>query len=113
MWATCPITHLGFARVLASPAIAQGSLSVASAAESLREFMEEDGHVFWPDDIALTDALLAASLPHIQGRNQITDRYLLALAAAHGGTLATFDRSIGAGLPAESPLLEHLEIIGG
>ena len=51
------------------------------------------GHVFWPDDISLLETgrldatrLLTAS--------QITDTYLLALACAHGGKLATFDRRL-------------------
>ena len=52
------------------------------------------GHVFWPDDITLRDAdcIDAGAL---LSTGHITDLYLLALAVAHGGRLATLDRRIG------------------
>ncbi len=53
------------------------------------------------------------SLRYTHRPKQLTDRYLLALAAAHDGTLATFDRAVRAGLPADSPLLAHLDVIPG
>jgi predicted nucleic acid-binding protein len=51
------------------------------------------GRVFWPDDISLLDAekLDAARL---LSAGQVTDSYLLALACAHDGKLATFDRRL-------------------
>lgn len=110
-WATCPITQLGCVRVLAVPAVSQGGLTVETAAERLSEILIEPHHVFWPDDLSISDSRFEASLSHVQGPRQLTDRYLLALAAAHGGTLATFDRSAGSGLPPESTLLPHLEIV--
>ena len=110
-WATCPITEIGCIRVLAQPAISQGRLNVWSATALFREFAEDDRHLFWPDDLSASDPSLAATLPHLQGPGQLTDRYLLALAAAHGGTFATFDRSVGSGLPPSSELLNHLEIV--
>lgn len=112
-WATCPITELGCIRILASPAVSQTALTVASAATLLAQSLTDPYRQFWPDDLPLDDAAFAASLPHIQGPRQVTDRYLLALAATHGGTLATFDRSLAAGLPANSPLLAHLEVVEG
>ena len=110
-WATCPITQLGCVRVLAARAVSQGALTVPTAAALLREFVTDERHQFWPDDVALSDSRFEASLPHVQGPGQLTDRYLLALAAARDGMLATLDRSAGAGLPAGSTLLSHLEII--
>ena len=50
-------------------------------------------HAFWPDDISLTDATVFDRRA-ILGPKQITDRYLLALAAKHGGRLVTFDQAI-------------------
>ena len=48
------------------------------------------GHVFWPDDISLHDSQhVDATL--LQNSGQLTDSYLLALACAHGGQLASFD----------------------
>lgn len=54
---------------------------------------ELPGHRFWSDDLSPlhTAAIDATRLPHA---SQITDSYLLALAFARGGKLATFDRRI-------------------
>jgi predicted nucleic acid-binding protein len=51
------------------------------------------GHDFWTDDISLHDALAGRPLT---GHRQVTDAYLLALATAHGGVLASLDRAIAA-----------------
>ncbi|MBA4180365.1 MAG: hypothetical protein C0506_07245 [Anaerolinea sp.] len=67
--------------------------------------------MFWPDDLPLSDNRFLDTLPHLQGRGQLTDRYLLALAAARQGTLATLDQSATASLPAGSPLLGHIELV--
>lgn len=51
------------------------------------------GHRFWADDIsALDNAHLDAS--RLLSAGQVTDTYLLALARAHDGRLATFDRRL-------------------
>jgi len=110
-WASCPITQLGCVRVLAAPAVSQGSLTVQTAAGLLSEVLMEPHHEFWPDDLEISDNRFGETLTHFQGSNQITDRYLLALAAAHRGILATLDRSTTTTLPANSPLLEHIELV--
>lgn len=51
------------------------------------------GHVFWPDDIGLLDAE-RVDAGRLLGSAQVTDTYLLALACAHGGQLASFDRRL-------------------
>ena len=55
--------------------------------ESARE------HEFWPDSVSLLDRT-RVRWNHVQGYRQITDVYLLALAVANQGRLATFDSSI-------------------
>ena len=50
------------------------------------------GHVFWPDDLPLEEALRGQRL--LIGHRQVTDAYLLALATARRGILATFDRAL-------------------
>ena len=110
-WATCPLTQLGCVRVLATPAVSQGSLTVQTAVGLLSEVLMGPQHEFWPDDLEISDNGFGETLTHFQGSNQITDRYLLALAAAHRGILATLDRSTTTALPANSPLLEHIELI--
>ena len=51
------------------------------------------GHAFWPDDISLLDGKHINS-ERLLSSAQITDSYLLALARAHGGQLATFDQRL-------------------
>ena len=59
--------------------------------DSLRTFCASGHHEFWPDDLSLRD--VAFDLSFAQGHRQLTDIYLLGLAAKMGGVLATFDRS--------------------
>jgi predicted nucleic acid-binding protein len=51
------------------------------------------GHVFWPDDISLVGAE-HIDIEQILTSGQVTDSDLLALAVAHDGCLATFDRRL-------------------
>lgn len=90
-WATCPLTENGVIRILSNPAYCPAPERPSSVADRLRTFRASGHHVFWPDDASLCDAgLFALSV----SRRQLTDVYLLGLARAHGGRLATFDRSI-------------------
>jgi predicted nucleic acid-binding protein len=52
-----------------------------------------DGHEFWAEDISLFDSALVDPTRLLDSA-QITDSYLLALASAHDGQLATFDRRL-------------------
>jgi uncharacterized protein len=90
-WATGAITENGFVRVLSNPA--SGVTERAPAIiESLRKFCASGDHVFWTDRVSLRDPLFELSVA--QGHRQLTDIYLLGLATAMGGVLATFDRTI-------------------
>ncbi len=51
------------------------------------------GHEFWPDDVTLFDSQ-RVDIARLLDSGQVTDTYLLALARAHGGQLATFDRHL-------------------
>lgn len=92
-WATCPITQNGCIRVLSNPAYPTVSASPGEVAERLRAFCADPAHVFWQDDVSLTDST-SFDVTRLSGHHQITDLYLAGLAARHGGKLATFDTSI-------------------
>lgn len=92
-WATCPVTENGLIRVLANPKYGSALTSVPALAERLRAFKASGYHEFWPDSLSLTDAS-TFSLGALRGYRQLTDAYLLGLAHANGGRLATFDRAI-------------------
>lgn len=51
------------------------------------------GHVFWKDDFSLMDSAVVDAA-RIATPAQVTDTYLLALAVANQGQLATFDRRL-------------------
>lgn len=90
-WATCPLTQNGFLRVFGLPGYPNGVGSPSKALPVLKSLLALPGHQFWPDSISLT-APIVVQIP--DRPKQITDCYLLALAAANGGIFATFDRRI-------------------
>jgi uncharacterized protein len=92
-WASCPLTENGLVRVISSAAYPGRRTTFADAVDRLRGFCESVEHVFWPDSISIRDGERFEP-KSAQGHRQMTDIYLLALAVAHRGSLATFDRSI-------------------
>lgn len=90
-WATCPITENGVLRIIGNPKYPNTVGSPAAAAPIVKQLRALPGHEFWPDDVSLVGSdLVDPSL--ITTPAQVTDSYLLVLAVAHGGQLATFDR---------------------
>jgi predicted nucleic acid-binding protein len=53
-------------------------------------------HEFWPCEFSVLDTG-AVDRTRVHGPRQVTDAYLLALAAAHDGCFVTFDRSVPLG----------------
>lgn len=92
-WATCPITQAAFVRILSNPAFSPNALSPANALRVLETNLSLPNHEFWPDSIAVPDALGAVGT-RLRGHQQITDAYLLGLALDHRGKLATMDEGI-------------------
>ena len=92
-WATCPMTENAVVRIVAHPSYPNWPGSPTIVAALLGQFTEHPGHSFWPDDISLMDAT-RFDLTRLATSSQVTDSYLVALAVAHGGRLATFDRRL-------------------
>jgi len=92
-WATCPLTENGFVRVMANPAYGSLVAGTSELLSRLGAFCRADDHQFWPDSVSLRDQT-QFDPAMATGHRQLTDIYLLGLARAHGGRLATFDRSI-------------------
>ena len=91
-WATCPITQNGCLRIMSQPGYPH-SLPVASVAELLTEMTATEHHEFWPDATSLlTPGII--DWRHVGGPKQITDLYLLALAAKNKGRFVTFDKRV-------------------
>jgi len=92
-WATCPLTENGVVRIVGHPKYPNTPGSPAAVAAIVAQIRTLPGHVFWPDDISLVGAgHVDPALILTSG--QVTDSYLLALAVAREGRLATFDRRL-------------------
>jgi toxin-antitoxin system PIN domain toxin len=92
-WATCPITENGVVRIMAQPSYPNAQ-PAALVASRLSEACRHPSHAFWPEPISLLQEGLIL-WERLLGPRQITDAYLLALAATHGGRFATFDQRVG------------------
>lgn len=91
-WASCAITENGFVRIISQPRY-PSPVSPAEAIDLLRRACDSRHHEFWPCDVSLLDASIVDG-SRLHGPRQVTDAYLLALATAHGGRFATFDRTL-------------------
>lgn len=92
-FATCPITENGLLRIVAHPKYPNSAGTPAVVLQSLVAIRALPGHHFWPDDLSLTDARYVEA-GRLSSHAQVTDSYLLALARAHGGRLASMDRRL-------------------
>jgi toxin-antitoxin system PIN domain toxin len=108
-WATCPITENGVIRIVGNPKYPNSPGTPGDVATIVKALRALPGHRFWPDDLSLVDAgdLLPAK---ILTSAQVTDTYLLALARAHGGQLATFDRKLSTAAVRDGKSALHLII---
>lgn len=93
LWATCPLTENGVMRIIGHSRYPNSPGTPAAVAQLMTGLCALSGHVFWPDDISLLDDT-RINASRILSSAQVTDSYLLALAVAHGGKLATFDRRL-------------------
>ena len=91
-WATCPITQNGCIRIMSKPGYPFPGLTTDRVREILSELTGVAAHVFWPDSVSMLDK------KHFRlggtGPKHVSDIYLLGLAVANQGRLATFDRNI-------------------
>ncbi|MGA2542424.1 MAG: TA system VapC family ribonuclease toxin [Verrucomicrobiota bacterium] len=104
-FATCPVVQLGFARVSSHPLLGYG-MTPELAFGVLRQFIADPRHEFISDDLSCTDGVVRTEL--MAGANQITDRYLVALARQHGFSLATLDQPLARSFADETGLVELL-----
>ncbi len=110
-WATCPLTENGMVRVLSQAAYPSGQRTPAEVIQVLNALKTafRSSYQFWPDDVSIADESVFESAL-IAGTRQVTDVYLLGLAARHDGAMISFDRSLswqavrgGSGLLVQHP----------
>jgi len=102
-FATCPVTQGALIRFqmrwAVTPSIA--GTHITAAKDLLRRICALPLHEFWPDDATYLN------LPErgIVGHRQITDAYLVSMAALHDATLATMDEALAAIHPNQALLI--------
>lgn len=106
-WATCPLTENGVLRVVGHARYPNSPGTPAAVAGLLSVLLALGGHEFWPDDITLFDSR-RIDAKRLLDSGQVTDAYLLALARARGGQLATFDRRLVADAVIDGSKALHL-----
>ncbi len=91
-WASCPLTQNGCLRILSLPSYPNAQ-PTGVVAERLGAATASPSHAFLPDSVSLLEPGVLR-WDRVLGSRQVTDAYLLALAAANGARLVTFDRGI-------------------
>ncbi|MBV8119080.1 MAG: VapC toxin family PIN domain ribonuclease [Alphaproteobacteria bacterium] len=94
-WATCPITENGVIRIVGHPRYPNSAGSPAAVAPLVAQLRALPGHVFWKDNFSLMGSDIVDP-GRILTSARVTDTYLLALAVARRGQLATLDRRLSA-----------------
>ena len=96
-WATSPLTENGLLRILGHPNYPRGPGSPAAVRPLLLALCQQPGHDFWPDDASLRDQDLFGDLGATSPRD-LSDLYLLGLAARRSGRFCTFDTRVTASM---------------
>jgi toxin-antitoxin system PIN domain toxin len=91
-WASCAITQNGFVRVISQRSY-PSPISPKEAIDLLERACGAPHHAFWPCDTTLLDSD-SIDRARLHGPRQVTDAYLLALAARNGGRFVTFDHAV-------------------
>jgi uncharacterized protein len=92
-WASCPLTENAFVRICSHPRYGNRPGNASVVAGLLRQFISLGNHRFWPDQLSLLDAA-HFDLEQISHPGELTDVYLLALAASNNAHLATLDHKL-------------------
>ena len=91
-WASCAITQNGFVRIVSQPRY-PSPVSPAEAIRTLARATATEHHEYWSCSLSLLDDQ-HIDRSRLHGHRQVTDAYLLALAAAENGRFVTLDRTI-------------------
>lgn len=93
-WATCALTQLGFIRLSSNPAVISTAKRPQEAAQLLARLVADPFHVYLDSLPAPASAEWLDAFALLLGHQQVTDAYLLRLAAANDAVLVTFDRRL-------------------
>ena len=109
-WATCPLTQLGFVRLSSNSAFTSDAVTPTTALAALKSMTVIEAHEFWPDGVDCSTGAFSAGA-RIIGHRQVSDAYLLSLAQARSGCLATLDKKMHQLLPRGEGASRYLRVI--
>ena len=92
-WATCALTQLAFVRLTSNPRVVGETITPPQAMQALASMTAHPQHEYWTDAPEPLQVPTLASAALV-GHRQVTDAYLLGLAALRGQCLATLDRGL-------------------
>jgi toxin-antitoxin system PIN domain toxin len=105
-WATCAVTQLAFVRLSSQPAFSPHYKTPEQAVTLLRQLTQIEHHSFWGE---LAEGFEAPGMEAVFSRivthHHVTDGWLVALAMAHDGRLATLDEPLGRLFPKATVLI--------
>jgi toxin-antitoxin system PIN domain toxin len=104
-WATCALTQLGFVRLSSNPAIVDVRKTPAEALAALAGPVADLQHYYLKPMSAPVD--IPRAFRRLLGHQQVTDAYLLAVAAVNDSVLLTLDQR----LVPPSDMRRHLEVL--
>ena len=93
-WATCALTQLGFIRLSSNPAAIATAKSPQEAAALLARLVADSLHIYLDSLPAPASEGWRDAFAMLLGHQQVTDAYLLKLAAANNAVIVTFDRRL-------------------
>lgn len=91
-WATCPQTEASLTRLLLNPAVTGRRRSIAEVNAVITGLRADPRWMHLDDDTTLAQPMVETSV--LMGHQQVTDLWLVNLAARHSAVLATFDVAI-------------------
>lgn len=91
-WASCAITQNGCIRILSQPSY-PSPITLRRAARVVSHATSAPHHECWSSGISILNETIFDH-SRIHSHRQVTDSYLLGLAAHHSGRLVTFDQTI-------------------
>ena len=110
-WATCPVTEMGFLRIVTTRSFSPHAPVWSEAVEILGKYTEgSPRHCFWQDSLTMVE-LNRRLGRRIKSPSLITDAYLLALAMQNDGRIVTFDYRMETLAPEGSAEREALVIL--
>ena len=94
-WATCATTQLGFVRISSQPKFSAEHVDPATACALLLRWVAHPRHLYWREEgVGLTAPHFRELLPSVLTHNFVTDAFLISIATANGGKLATLDKPL-------------------